>query len=222
MKSIIILGTGGTCIDILDTLLDINRALGREEYRCVGFLDDDPKNQGEEYSGVKVLGPLASALEYSDCRFVNGIGSPRNFWKKQDIIRNTGLADNSFETLIHPSAHVSKWAKVGSGSVIFANATVSANTVIGQHVVVLPNSVVSHDCLIGDYVCIAGGVCLSGGVIVGRLSYLGTNASVIDGATLGEFSMVGMGGVVLEDVAESTVVVGNPARFLRVTQSEPV
>lgn len=36
-KKIIILGTGGNCLDILDTLNDINSARGEQVYECIGF-----------------------------------------------------------------------------------------------------------------------------------------------------------------------------------------
>ena len=88
MKDIIILGTGGNSIDILDTISDINIACGTTVYTCQGFLDDDNKKWGMEIYGVKVLGPLSGAQTYHNCCFVNGIGSPTNFWKKQQIIKH--------------------------------------------------------------------------------------------------------------------------------------
>ena len=57
-KKIIILGTGGNCIDILDTINDINKAESKALLDCVGFLDDDPDRWGMEFCGVSVLGPL--------------------------------------------------------------------------------------------------------------------------------------------------------------------
>ena len=38
---IVILGTGGNSVDILDTLQDFNDAYGRLAHDCVGFLDDN-------------------------------------------------------------------------------------------------------------------------------------------------------------------------------------
>lgn len=44
MQKLIILGTGGNCIDILDALNDINRHSGQPVYVCIGFLDDNREN----------------------------------------------------------------------------------------------------------------------------------------------------------------------------------
>jgi sugar O-acyltransferase (sialic acid O-acetyltransferase NeuD family) len=216
-RDIIILGTGGNCIDILDSLNDINDAYGKNIYTCQGFLDDDTKKLGLEYHGVRVLGPLYSAKIFRNCFFVNGIGSPTNFWRKKEIIAKTKLPIERFETIIHPSASVSRFSKIGRGVVIFQNVTVTSNVRIGDHVIMLPNTVISHDDVIGDYTCVAGGVCISGGVEIGTSCYVGTNASVIDNLKIGDYCLIGMGSVVLHDVSENTVIAGNPARVLHRT-----
>ena len=96
MKRLIILGTGGNCFDILDAMLAINRHTGRAVFECAGFLDDNAAVHGKEFHGVRVLGSLADAARFPDCVFVNGIGSPNNFWRKDDILRTTGLATERF------------------------------------------------------------------------------------------------------------------------------
>jgi sugar O-acyltransferase (sialic acid O-acetyltransferase NeuD family) len=215
MKKIIIFGASGNCIDILDTLNDINTTQGNLIYECVGFLDDNPEKWNKSFHGVKVLGPLQMASELKDCSFVFGIGSTSNFWKRRDILTAIGIADEYFETIIHPTASVSRMAVVGRGTVIFQNATITSNAIIGNHVYILPNSVISHDDVIGDYTSIAGGVCMSGGVMVGHSCYLGTNSSIIGNIKIGNYCLVGMGSVVLDSIDDDQVVVGSPARYLR-------
>jgi sugar O-acyltransferase (sialic acid O-acetyltransferase NeuD family) len=215
IQKIVILGTGGTSRDILDTLNDVNARSSVPVYECVGFLDDNAKEWGKQLAGVPVLGGLRLAAGLFDCQFTNGIGSPTNFWRKEAIIARTGQAADRFATIIHPTASVSRTARIGRGTVILQNVTISSNVQIGDHVVILPNSVISHDAVIGDYTCITGGVCISGEATIGKACYLGTNSSIIGGITVGDGCLVGMGSVVLRDVPRNSVVVGNPARFLR-------
>jgi sugar O-acyltransferase (sialic acid O-acetyltransferase NeuD family) len=220
-RKIIILGTGGNCREIIDLVHTINQVAGRRVYECAGFLDDDSGKHGVMIDGVTVLGSLHKASEYNDCWFINGIGSADNFWRKEQIIDRCGVTVDRFATLLHPLAFIARTAQIGRGTVLFANVTVGANAKIGDHVFVLSNVVISHDTTIGDYTCITGGVCLAGGVQVGSACYLGTNATVGNDLIIGDSSLVGMGSVVLDHVPANTVVVGNPARFLRKTGAQP-
>jgi sugar O-acyltransferase (sialic acid O-acetyltransferase NeuD family) len=215
VKDLIIIGTGGNCLDILDAVLAINEAASSPEYRVRGFLDDAKNTWGQDFEGYPVLGPLFQATQYMDCFFVNGIGSFRNYWRKPAIIGSTKVPLERFQTVIHPTASVSRFATLGPGTVVLQNATVNSRASIGSHVIVLPNAIVSHDVVVGDYSCLASAACLAGSVRVGKACYLGANCSVVNGVQLGDGSLVGMGSVVLEDVPEVTVVVGNPARAIR-------
>jgi sugar O-acyltransferase (sialic acid O-acetyltransferase NeuD family) len=216
-KNILMLGAGRNCLDILDIIDDINDSGHKPFYKCIGLLDDNPVTWGQTIYGVRVVGPLESAIKYKDCFFVSCIGSPENFYKKHEILSKIGIPLERFEVIIHPSATVSRKSRIGHGTVIFQNVTITSNVSIGNHILVLPNSVISHDDVINDYTCLAGGVCISGGVNIGKSCYLGTNCSVIGSVTIGNYCLVGMGSVVLSDVPENTVIAGNPARVLRHT-----
>lgn len=216
LKKIILFGATGGCVDILDTIHDINASLSEPRYECVGFLDDKSDMWGAEVLGAKVLGPFESASDYlSECYFVTGIGSPYNYWRRAEIISNLGIPRERFETIIHPTASISSSAEIGLGSVIHQNAAVTTNARVGDYVLILPNAVVSHDDIIGDYSIITAGVSISSGVKVGKSCYIGANSSIRQDITIGDFSQVGMGSVVLNDVAENSIVVGSPARFLK-------
>jgi len=217
VKRVVILGSSGTSLDILDTLRAVNEAAGGEKYRCIGLLDDNASLKGARRNGVEVLGPmsLAGAL---DCFVINGVGSTRSFVHKEEIASRTGCPPERFLTVIHPTASVSPTAVLGVGTVVMQNAVICSNARVGSHIVVLPCAVISHDDVVGDYTCIATGVCISGGVHVGKSCYLGCNSAIIENVHLGDYCLVGMGSVVTRDVEENSVVVGNPAKFLRRTR----
>ena len=221
MKQVIVLGTGGNCLDIADAIEDMRRhkaQAGLEpDLMCIGFLDDRKETWGTELGGLPVLGPLSAARDYQSAHFVNGIGSPGNFWKKGGIIAKTGLERERFANVVHPTAVISRSAQLGVGVVIFSLVTITSNARLWDHVMVLPHSVISHDCAVGDYTAIAGAVCVSGQVEIGESCYLGSGCLIRNGIKLGARTLVGMGSVVTRDVGENQVVAGNPARFLRLT-----
>jgi len=215
VKRIVILGAGGICLDIYETMLALNARAGEEIYRCAGLLDDNAALQGEEFYELKVLGPLALARQMEDCRFVFAIGSPGNFWKRRSILAAIGVPAEQFETLVHPLACVSRYARLGAGCVVLAGTSIGAEASVGEQSILLQNAVVSHDCEVGAFCCFSPGACLAGGVAVGESAYIGANASIRGGIRVGSRSLVGMGSVVVQDVPENTVVAGNPARYLR-------
>ena len=213
MKQLIILGTGGNCTDILDTVNEINKI--SPQFNCIGFLDDNKAQHNKKFYDVPVLGDLSECTSYPDAFFVNGIGSERNFWMKQAIIEKTTIPFHRFVTIIHPTASVSAMATLGFGVVVFQQVTITSNVQMGNHVIILPNSVISHDVVIGDYTSITGGVCISGAVQIGDSCYIGTNSSLLGGITIGKHVLIGMGSNVLHSVEKNSVVIGNPAKVSR-------
>lgn len=214
MKKLIIVGTGGTSIDILDAVRATHDT-GGGQFHPVAFLDDSPERIGSIVHGLPVEGPLESAGSYTDCWFISGIGGPATFVDRPRIIERLGVPLERFATIVHPTASVSPLATIGHGTAVLQHVTVNSRAVVGNHVVILPNSVVSHDCVVGDYTCIASGATLAGRVTVKECAYLGANCSVIGDVTVGTGTLVGIGAVLLKDAPDDSVFVGNPARRLR-------
>ena len=214
---IVIIGTGGTALEIVDTLLFINDTTRGQQWEIVGFLDDDERLWNTDIDGYPVLGPLSYAARYDDCAFVNAIGSPRNWLKRRAIIGSLGIPRDRFVNVIHPTATVSRTATLGRGIVILQHVTVGSHACVGNHVTILAGAVINHHSRIGDYCCLCAGVCVSGKVTVGSSCYIGTGATIRDGIVVGDNALIGMGSVVIADIEPSTVVCGNPARVLRRT-----
>jgi sugar O-acyltransferase (sialic acid O-acetyltransferase NeuD family) len=207
-KRVIVLGAGGNCRDIVDAMMDT-------VYEPVGYLDDDPAKLGIELGGVRVLGPLASAQDHGDCLFVNGINGTKLTARKKELLAGLAIPAERFATIVHPSAAVSRMARLGVGSVILQNVSICSEAAVGDHAMVLPSSVVSHDTIVGDYCYLTPGVVLAGYVRLGEAVYMGAGSTVMCRVEIGDRAIVGMGSVVLEDVPEDSVVVGNPARPLK-------
>ncbi|KAF0809839.1 Trimeric LpxA-like family protein [Alcanivorax sp. S71-1-4] len=115
-------------------------------------------------------------------------------------------------TLVHSSAQISRYAALGIGTVIFANAVINVDAFIGRGVIINTASTVDHDCHLSDFVHISPGVHLAGNVTVGCRSWVGIGASVRQGVTIGEDVVVGAGAVVVSDIPSGSCVVGVPAK----------
>jgi sugar O-acyltransferase (sialic acid O-acetyltransferase NeuD family) len=126
---------------------------------------------------------------------------------------------HQFGTAIHPSAVISDYSIVGEGSMILHRAIIQADVKIGAHVIVNTGAQIDHDCTIGSFVHIAPRAVLCGTVSVGERSLIGAGAVIIPGVTIGTNVVIGAGAVVLKNVPDNAVLVGNPARVIRVRQS---
>lgn len=111
------------------------------------------------------------------------------------------------------------------GVVIESDVHIGPNTIIdrGRRTVTLIRSGaridtschIGHHCEIGHHSLLVAGVVLGGSTIIEDYCWIGLNATTREGVTIGQHSTVGMGAVVLEDVPEYQVWVGNPAVKLR-------
>lgn len=210
-QPLIIIGTGGNALDILDVVEAINRAA--PTWYVAGFVDDS-RATGSQYTGHPILGGLRDAGRHGGCLFVNAIGSDKSYRKRPDIVAQTRLGPGQFATLVHPLAAVSSRATVGPGTCVNAAAVVAGGVTIGSHVWIGAGCVVANDASVEDYAMLGPRAVVSAAVRVRSTAYVGTGACVRQRTTIGERALVGLGAVVIADVGPATTVVGNPARVL--------
>lgn len=124
-----------------------------------------------------------------------------------------------YKSIHHPSASVSPFSEIGSGTVVMAHAAINPDTVVGRHCIINTGAVVEHDCIVGDFAHIAPNASLAGGVVVGEGSHVGIGASVIQGVTIGKWATIGAGSVIIKDVPDFATVVGNPGRIIKINKN---
>src|SRR5437879_1966204 len=130
-QSLIIIGTGGNALDILDVVEAINRVA--DTWSVAGFLDDS-RAAGSRFEGHEILGGIRDAARHAGCLFINAIGGDRSYRKRPDIIAQTKLEPARFATLVHPLAAVSSRATVGQGVCLNAGVVVGGRAAVGSQV----------------------------------------------------------------------------------------
>jgi sugar O-acyltransferase (sialic acid O-acetyltransferase NeuD family) len=114
--------------------------------------------------------------------------------------------------------------RIGDGALLSPFVTITSNIEIGQYFHGNLYSYVEHDCRIGDFVTFAPGVKCNGNVTVEDHAYIGAGAILRQGAPgsplrIGKSAVVGMGAVVIDDVQDNAIVAGNPAKVIRMADS---
>lgn len=207
-KQICIIGTGGSAREILCCLIDtLEYGVKVEDVAC--FMEKDEFYTVEEVMGVKVIKESEFNPEKYDV--IIGLGDS----KKRKIIAEKLPKETTYATLIHPTVICSEFVTIGEGTVISAGSILTCNITIGKHAQLNLQTTICHDAVIGDYFTTAPGVRLSGNCTIGNQVYFGTTASVRQGTTITDDVTIGMGGVVVKDITEPGVYVGNPVNKLR-------
>ncbi|HHX8457816.1 TPA: acetyltransferase [Vibrio diabolicus] len=184
---------------------DMAQQLGWEK---IVFFDDawpDVKN----VMHWKVIGKSDSILIDEYEHFFVAIGSNKVRKKKIELLKGK---EKKLPNLIHPSAFVSTYSKIGSGVLITENVVIKISSIIGDGVVINSNSVVGHDCVISDFSHITPNCAIAGNVFIGELSWVGNGSSIRQNINIGSNVIVGTGAVVVKDIPADTTVVGNPAK----------
>lgn len=136
--------------------------------------------------------------------------------KRQDLAQRAAtLGVSRFAQLIDPTARKSPSAAVGQGFYMGAGSILGAGVTCAKGVTVNRSATVGHHTTLEDYVSIGPGVTVASHCEIGRGTLIGAGATVAPGRRVGANSVVGAGAVVLRDVEENTVVIGNPARVAK-------
>lgn len=105
--------------------------------------------------------------------------------------------------------------KLGIGTIICPGTILTTDIKIGNHVILNLNCTVGHDVVIGDYTTASPGVNISGNVSIGKRCYLGTNSVIREKISICDDVVIGAGGVVVKDITEPGVYVGNPVKKIK-------
>jgi len=118
-------------------------------------------------------------------------------------------------SIISKAAYIDKSVEFGNGLLAMPHSVVNKKTTIGSNCYLNVNSVIDHECIIEDGVHIMGSAYIAGRVCVKKYASIGANATILPDITIGQNSIVGAGAVVTKNVPNNSIVVGNPARFLK-------
>jgi len=123
-------------------------------------------------------------------------------------------------TLAHPTAFISKNAKIGVGSQIMAGSIIGPEVELSQDCIVNTNANVDHESFLDSGVEISPGATLCGLVNVGVNGWVGAGATVLPRIQIGSDAIVGAGAVVTKNVESGQTVVGIPAKPLKDSEAQ--
>ncbi|HEY5534081.1 MAG TPA: N-acetyltransferase [Ignavibacteria bacterium] len=150
-------------------------------------------------------------------------------------INEHAVVDDNVEigegTKIWHFSHVQSGSKIGKKCILGQNVNIANNVIIGNYVKIQNNVSVYEGVELEDYV-FCGPSMVFTNILNPRSKYpqvgaeyyintlvkegasLGANSTIVCGITIGRFAFVGAGTVVIKDVPDFALVVGNPAKII--------
>jgi len=212
-SDLVIIGARGYR-ELSSIVRDIN--FEAQRYTVVGVLDDAADLAGADLGRAKVAGALNDAIRFTGCRFVLGIGSHRNYLSRRAIIERIGIELRHYESLVHPTAVIYDGARFGRGCVMHPYSVIFNGADIGDFTVINPFVNIGEHNKIGEGCLIAAQANLTSGVVIEPYCHIGAGALVSEGVRIGCGAQVGLGSLVTADVPAGALVLGAPARVIRI------
>ena len=205
MKPLILIGGGGHCKSVIEAA----ESIGRE---IMGILDL-PEYIGSNCLGYKIIGNDDDIPKYvDDCEFIITLGFIKNPMPRIRLHRLVEKSGGKFATIIASTAHVSKHAEIGDGSVILHHATVNAGAKIGHGCIINTAANIEHDVTVGDYCHVSTGAMVNGNCQIGNSCFIGSGVVVVNGISIVNECIVGAGSLVSRNIEMSGTYIGTPIR----------
>ena len=183
---IILVGGGGHCRSVID-VIEL-----QDTYKILGIVDL-PQNVGKTVLGYPVLGDDAqlSVLYKKAHQAVITIGHIKDNAARVRVYEQLKKTGYTLPVIISPLAYVSKYAKIGEGTVVMHHAIVNANAEVGVNCIINTKALVEHDAVIENHCHIATAAVINGGVRVCENSFVGSNVTSKQGVVVSGFIKAG-------------------------------
>lgn len=203
-KNLILIGGGGHC----KSVIEVAESAG---YTILGILDR-PEEVGKKVLAYEVIGVDDDIPLYVDkAAFVITVGFIKNPALRIKLYNKVLEAGGKLAILIASTAHVSKYAVLGAGTVVMHQAFVNAGVVIGDNAIINSFANIEHDAHIGNQCHISTGAMVNGDCVVGDNCFLGSQSVLANAISICPDVIVGAGSLVRKNIVQTGIYSGNPA-----------
>lgn len=192
MKKLVVLGTGGHCKSVLDTL---RASGGYDDIVLIGESD----NVDRIICGYKVVGTdndLSQLMEKGYKYAFIAVGSIKSTALRRKIWEKVKKAGYNLVNVIDNSSVIATDVVLGEGIFIGKKAVINMGASIGNMAIINTGAIVEHDCTVGEFSHISVGAVLCGAVNVGADCFVGANATIIQGCCIQDGNIIGAGDIV--------------------------
>ena len=202
--SLILIGAGGharSCIDVIEQ---------QDQFQIVGLISmpDEAHTQHFDYAVIGTdsdLPELAKTYQYA----LITIGQIQTTEHRIRLYQYATQLGFQLPIIIATTAHVSRHAKLGEGSIVMHGAIVNAGARVGNNCIINTGALIEHDATVEDNCHISTRTILNGDVAIGAGSFIGSCSVINEGVAIGEGCLVGMGLTVRHNLRDYAFFTGN-------------
>lgn len=204
-RPLILIGGGGHC----KSVIEVAESAG---YEIKGILDMPDEVGKEVLPGHKVIGTDDEIPQYvEECDFIITVGFIKNPALRIKLYNKVKAAGGRLATIIASTAHVSKYAELGEGTVIMHQAFVNAGAKIGDNCIINTFVNIEHDAEVGNQCHISTGTMVNGECKIGENCFIGSQSVCANCIEIASNIIVGAGSVVRKSIRVKGIYAGNPA-----------
>ena len=187
-KNIVLIGAGGhavSCIDVIEST---------KKFKIIGLIDD------KKIKYLK-LGKKIYKI-FNEKNFLKGkirnnalisIGSNKFSVKRKSLYQKYKKLGFKFPVITSPHSYISKFSKIGEGSIIMHGAIINSNVNIGTNCIINSKSLIEHDCTVGDNTHIATSANINGYVVIEKNCFIGSNTTITPSTRIKKNSFIKAG-----------------------------
>ena len=203
-SKVLLIGAGGHATSCIE-------AIEAENKKEIVGLIGTPAEIGKKLLGYEVLGSekdFVALLELTS-NLILGIGQIKSPNLRIEIKEKYIKNGFTFESVISPTAQISKHAVIGAGTVIMHRVVINAGVKIGDYSIINTGSIIEHDSKIGNFSHISTGVISNGKTSIGNNTFVGSGTIIMEQIKIGDNCIIGMGQQVRHDLSDYSKYVGN-------------
>ena len=154
----------------------------------------------------------------------------KNYFVHESVIIDDNVTIGKNSKIWHFS-HIQSDSIIGENCSLGQNINISSNVIIGNNVKIQNNVSVYEGVVLEDYVFCGPSMVFTNIInpraefpqnkteqyqktIVRKSASIGANATILCGITIGKYAFIGAGAVVLKDVPDFALIVGNPGKLI--------
>lgn len=214
MRRLLLIGGGGHCKSVVDSILSANE---RYEYEKIGIIDQKEK-LGRNVAGVEIIGTDEDIVNfykegYNDA-FIT-VGSIGDSQRRTDIYERIKEIGFQLPNIIDKNSVIAGGVQMKEGVYVGKGAVINTDTQIDACAIINTGVVIEHECSIGRFSHIAPGATVCGMVRIGDYVHVGANATIIQGIEISDYSVIGAGSSIIRKVERGVTMAGNPGRVIK-------